>query len=181
MLFSFNVNITEKDYIDFNMFCILNTPFGKKQLKSFRIINSAILIMGLVACLLIAGFTPVGFCSTVLFLCALAAIQACAPKLMTASVKAQAKKLSRSGKKAYSPCSVLEFYGETFTETDDEAKTEQKYSSIDRISIIENRIIYIHINDLRAYLLPLSCFESPRQYAEFVAFIRKKCDKVDVY
>ena len=71
----------------------------------------------------------------------------------------------------YSPSSVLEFYEDRFIETTEEKRTEQKYSAVERISIVDNKMIYIHVNNIMSYMLPLSCFESKEQYDCFFDFI----------
>ena len=81
----------------------------------------------------------------------------------------------------YSPFSAIEFYENAFVENDGEAKTQQSYSSVERVSIVENKVIYLHLNDIRAYIIPISSFVSAQQYGEFVAFIKSKCALVDVY
>lgn len=81
----------------------------------------------------------------------------------------------------YWPESVIEFWEERFIETTPDNKTEQKYSAIERVSIVDNKMIYIHINSLMSYMLPLTCFESKEQYYNFIHFINAKCAHVDIY
>ena len=81
----------------------------------------------------------------------------------------------------YSPSSVIEFYEDSFVETTPDNKTEQRYASIERISIVDNKMIYIHVNNIMAYILPLSCFETKEQYDEFFEFIKTKCFNIDIY
>ena len=81
----------------------------------------------------------------------------------------------------YSPEAVMEFNEENFIETTPENKTEQKYLAIERISIVENKTVYIHTNNVMAYIIPISCFESKEQYDEFIAFLKTKCKNIDVY
>lgn len=181
MKFRFNINITEKDYIDFNVFCMINTPYGKKQIKQFRLINAIIIALGIVAVFLISGISAVSFAGAVIFLLMLFIVEFSAPKIITASAKSQVKLLKKSNKKFYSTASVMEFYDDYFTDTDEDAKTEQKYSSVERVSIVEGKVIYIHINDIRAYLIPKLSFDSREQYEAFVDFIKTKCNKTDVY
>ena len=82
---------------------------------------------------------------------------------------------------AYSPSAVLEFYEDGFVETTEQNKTEQKYTSVERISIVNNKMIYIHVNNIMAYILPIACFETEEQYYAFVEFMKMKCGIVDVY
>ncbi len=44
MEFRFDVNLTEKDYLDFNMFHAMKSPYGKKGIKAFRISISGLFV-----------------------------------------------------------------------------------------------------------------------------------------
>ena len=103
------------------------------------------------------------------------------PQLNAFFLKGHLKSLKKKGKMAYSPFSVIEFYEDVFVVTTPENKTEQKYSSIERISIVSNKMIYLHINNLMAGILPFACFESKAQCDEFFEFIRTKCANIDIY
>ena len=76
---------------------------------------------------------------------------------------------------------TLEFLDETFTETTPDNKTEQKYTCIERVSIITDKIIYIHINNVTAYLIPMSSFASSEELRSFIDFIKTKAPIVDIY
>lgn len=58
---------------------------------------------------------------------------------------------------------------------------ESIISGIDRISIVENKLIMIHTNSVQAYLLPAICFGSDIKYNLFKDFIKTKCAAVDTY
>ena len=81
----------------------------------------------------------------------------------------------------YSPVSEMEFYDESFVEITPDNKTERKYSAIERVSVITDKVVYIHVNNVMSYILPLSCFESKEQYNNFLDFVRSKCANIDVY
>ena len=91
------------------------------------------------------------------------------------------KSLKKQGKMGYSPNSEMEFFDDGFTETTPQNKTEQKYASIERISVVKGKIIYIHVNNVMSYLLPVSCFDSKEQYDAFLNLIKTKCSIVDIY
>ncbi len=99
-------------------------------------------------------------------------------KLIT---KIYIKTLIKNGKASYSPHSVLIFYEDSFTEETEDIKTEVKYSGIDRISIVENKLIMIHTNSIQAYMLPAICFGSDIKYNSFREFIKTKCAAADTY
>ena len=96
-------------------------------------------------------------------------------------MKGQIKMMKKSGKMGYSPESLIVFSEETFSETTPENKMEHKYSVIERLSIVDNKTIYIHINAIMAYILPLRCFESLEQYNAFMEFIKTKCNNINFY
>lgn len=97
------------------------------------------------------------------------------------TVKIYIKILIKNGKAPYSPHSVLTFYEDCFIEETEDIKTEIKYSGIDRISIVENKLIMIHTNSVQAYLLPAIRFGSDIKYNLFKDFIKTKCAAVDTY
>lgn len=45
MEFRFDVSLTEKDYLDFNRFHALKSPYGKKGIKAFRISITGLLLL----------------------------------------------------------------------------------------------------------------------------------------
>ena len=81
----------------------------------------------------------------------------------------------------YSPVSEIEFYDESFIELTPDNKTEQKYSAVERVSVLSDKVIYIHVNNVMSYILPSSCFESKEKYDDFLNFVRSKCTNIDVY
>ena len=81
----------------------------------------------------------------------------------------------------YSPESFIEFFEEGFSETTPDNKTEHKYTAIERVSLVDNKMIYIHVNNIMAYMLPLSCFETKEQFDEFIEFLESKCSNFDIY
>ena len=102
-------------------------------------------------------------------------------KFMAWCLKLNIKALNKRGKVAFSPESVIEFHEDHFIESTAENRNEMKYSIIERVSVISGKIIYIHIDTARAYLLPMSCFESKEQYDDFMNFISTKCPSIDLY
>ena len=97
------------------------------------------------------------------------------------SIKSNIKALKKSGKMAYSPVAQVEFNEDSFTETTPDNKVEQKYSAVERVSVINGDTVYIHVNNVMAYILPATCFESKEQLDEFLTFIKTKCSVIDIY
>jgi hypothetical protein len=91
------------------------------------------------------------------------------------------KSLKKSGKMGYSPKAAIEFYDDFFLEITPENKTEQKYSVLERVSVIGGKAIYLHVNNVMAYLLPIACFASEEELNAFLEFLRGKCTQFDYY
>ena len=56
-----------------------------------------------------------------------------------------------------------------------------KYFGIERVSVLPNRFIYLHKNNLMAYILPYASFESKEQGEEFLSFLKEKITTFDIY
>lgn len=181
MKFRLNINVTEQDYLDYNYFWLLKSHYGKKQLMSTRIMLAVILGLAAVAIVLITGFNSASAFSIGLLMVWLVIMELLLPKFTASQTKATIKRLKKKGKMAYSPKAVMEFYEDYFTEDCEIAKTEQKYRAIERVSIVENKVVYIHVNNLNAYIVPLSAFESEAECREFLDFIKTKAPVSDVY
>ncbi len=181
MHFTFNIRMTDDDYLKFNQFHMLRSPYGKKQLLTFRVL-AAIMVLLVSACVLIANnFASEALFTVILFLIFLLIIELCAPKMLASSLKHQIKALKKNGKPGYSPSSVIEFFDDSFTESTDTAKAELKYSSIERVSVIGHDAIYLHVNNIMAYILPANTFASNEEYNNFLNFIKTKCNTIDYY
>lgn len=181
MGFRFNVNLSEQDYLDFNVFWMTRSQYGKKQISNFRIMIAVIIGIFIFISLFGGGFTADSFIGIIPLLIVLLLFQLFWPKILAWSLKHHINDLKKSGKMGYSPSSVIEFYEDSFTETTTDNKTEQKYSAIERISVVDSNVIYIHINNLMAYIVPMACFESKEQYEMFLDFIKTKCNVIDFY
>ena len=81
----------------------------------------------------------------------------------------------------YSPISTIEFFEESFIETTPDNKTETKYSSVERVIIVGNKVIYIHVSNVMAYIIPTACIQSQEEYESFVAFLQEKGLSVEKY
>ena len=181
MKFQFNVNINEEDYLDYNKFWMLRSHYGKKQMSTFRIIVAVIIGLIIFISLYGGNFTFDSFIGIIPMAILLVLYELLLSPLFVLFLKCHLKSLKKKGKMGYSPSSVVEFYEDVFIETTPENKTEQKYLSIERVSVVDNKVVYIHVNNIMSYILPFSCFESNEQYNEFLEFIKTKCSNIDVY
>ncbi len=181
MKFSFVVKLTDDDYYEFNKFHMLRSPYGKKTVKNFRISMSVVIIAIMIAMFVIGYDSLTTYIAAIPMMILLILTLVFAPKWLAYSLKAQIAQLKKHGKCPYSPDSVIEFHENALVEITDEQKTEQKYSSIERISIVDDRFIYLHIDTVRAYILPFSSISSAAEREELLAFLNTVCASVVTY
>ncbi len=184
MNFQFKVTTTEEEYFDFNKFHALRSEYGKKQLMRMRIFTAIpfILGMGFFAFPMIKnGYNPFDLIGLLFLAAVFASFEILLPRLIEHSVKANIAALKKNGKLPYSASSLLEFHDDKFIEITETNKTEQSYSAIERIDVIEGKTIYFFTSAISAFILPLSCFNSQAEYDEFTAFIKTKCEKINIH
>ena len=181
MQFQFNVSLSENDYYEYNKFLMLRSYYGKKRINTMRSIITVICALVVVLMLFRYGSTFTAFIGAMPMIILFILFQLLLKPYYILLLKLSLKKLNKSEKKRYSPTSVIEFSDECFIETTPETKSEQKYGTIDRISIVDNKVIYLHFNNFMAIILPVSCFETQEQYSEFLEFIKPKCANIDIY
>ena len=181
MRFNFHITLNDNDYINYNMFWATKSTYGKKQMLSLRIMMAILFVFTSFFSLYGGGFSATAWIGIIPYIVMFVLFQLLMNYFFTLILKSHVKSLKSKGKMGYSPVSDMEFYDESFIETTPENKSEQKYSAVERISVVTDKVIYIHINNVMAYILPIYCFESKEQYADFIEFIKTKCKNIDVY
>ncbi len=181
MQFKFHVNLNDKDYLDYNVFWSIKSPYGKKQMMNSRITIAVLFAVVLLLSLFGGGFSAASLIGVIPYLILLVLFELLLNPLFTWILKSNIKTLKSKGKMGYSPDSEMEFHEDCFIEITSDNKSEQKYSAVERVSVISDNVIYIHVNNVMSYILPSSCFESNEQYRNFIDFLRTKCPNVDLY
>ena len=181
MHFKFNIKLTDQDYLDYNIFWMLKSPYGKKQMLKFRI-TIAILFLAISLLSLFGGkFSPNAWIGIIPYVILLILFELLLNPIFAWVFKSNIKSLKSKGKMGYSPVSEMEFYDESFIEITPDGNSEQKYSAVERVSVITDKVIYIHVNNIMSYILLSSCFETKAQYNDFLNFVRTKCANIDIY
>ena len=181
MHFGFDITLSENDYFDYNVFMVIRSPYGKKQMLLFRLVIAITILAFCFFSLCGWGFTSEAFLGIVPYLILLALAQLFFTRFFAWLIKGQIRSLKKSGKMPYSPSARIEFFDDELIEISEENKIESKYSSIERVSVISGKTVYIHINNAMSYILPRACFESDERREDFLAFIKTKCENIDVY
>lgn len=182
MKYQLNTKMTDEDYYRFNIFMNFKSYYIKKQrVKSLTALGIMLLLFSAFV-LFSSGFTQAAFVRIAIMAVFLVAWLALFPLILRVVLKVRIRNQGKSGRLGYSPVAVMEFYDDCFVETTEKNKTENKYSAVDRISILNDEgVIYVHMGALIAHIVPFSTFESKEQFEEFVEFIKTKSNNVDFY
>ena len=181
MIFNFHIELNDKDYLDYNVFWSTKSPYGKKQIFGLRIFIAIAFAAFAFISLMSNGFSANAWLGMIPYVIVTVVLELLLSKFFVWVLKGHIKSLKSKGKMGYAPVADMEFYEETFIETTPDNKTEQKYSAIERVSVVADKIIYIHVNNIMSYILPFSSFESKEQFDAFLAFIKTKCATIDTY
>lgn len=181
MKFRLNISITFDDYCKFNEFQALRHPFGKKQILKNRIVTVTALCGLAFLSIMVEGFTAEAFLTRIPLFVAVGVFAFFIPKIIMLMLRQQLKSMKKQGKLGYSPEAVMEFYDDYFVETTPDNKTEQKYTSVENVFAVDGKYVYIFINNLMAYIIPRSSFESVGQYNDFLSFLEARCGQVNYY
>lgn len=177
-MFKFTVKLSEKDYFEFNKFVAISSPYGKKQIRGARIALTVFaVVLGLIS-LYGGDFTAEAFIGIIPLLVFSVLLQVFYTKLMELMIKSYIKSVKKRGTPLYDPESVLEFYDDRFVEITPDAKTELKYSSIERAFVVD-KCIYLLRTHMSGFILTMTCFESTDQFNSFVEFIGTKASDVE--
>lgn len=181
MKFRFDIKVTEADYLEFNKFILFRSHYRTINMTRLR---TCVLLVTCIVDILMLIFQGISRESifAVIVVTAVAAVFCLAlPGYYVLCLKGIFQKMKKSGKLPYSPSSTVEFNEDGFVETTETSRDEQKYTAVERISIVGDEVIYIHMDAVKAYILPRTFLGSGAEYDSFVEFISSKCAVVERY
>ena len=181
MKFSFSITLTDEDYFEFNKFHSLESHYGAKKLPWLRWLVVVLWCIIIIPVCFVGGLDLHLLILSLVMLVLLVCYNLFWRQLVSWSIKSNIKHLKKKGKLAYSPFSTLEFDEDLIVETTDNLRAEQKYSAIERVSVVEGRYIYIHNSNLGAYIIPMSAFSDQSEYESFLDFLATLNIKTDIY
>ncbi|MBE6630462.1 MAG: YcxB family protein [Ruminococcaceae bacterium] len=181
MKYSFDVMLEENDYYEFNKFWMLKSHYGKRNILSIRVMIGVMILAVMAFSLFLGKFTAAAFLGMIPFAVILVVVQLLINPFFAMMLKSQMKQMKKSGKMPFSAVSLIAFYEDRFEENTAEGKAEHPYTALERVSAVEGKMVYLHINNVMAYLIPYKSFADGAQYEEFLAFLSQKCEKIDRY
>lgn len=180
MLFQLNIHLSEDDYLAFNIFHSFESAHGKKTIKKTRLFFTLTMVLLAALFVLVIGVTTFSVVYTVLLLLFTLLYMVFFKKILTHNMKAQIKRLKKVGKLPFDPVSTIEFYEDKMVEITASKRTEQGYSSFERICVVKDCILLYH-SSVGAYILPVAQIRAQLNQENLVDFLSKKCTNVEYY
>ena len=181
MLFNLNINLSENDYLSFNNFHSFESAHGKKKVQKTR--NIFILAMAVLISLvvLLQGLTtPSCICVALLLLYTVHRLVTL-KKALARGLAVHIRRLKEVGKLPFDPISTLEFHEDKMVEITALQHTEQSYSIIERICIVQDRFILLYKSSVTAYILPMAQVSTQVSQEAFIKFLCSKCSNIEYY
>ena len=163
------------------IFWSIRSPYGKKQMLQLRWLIAILFGAFSLLSLIWGDFSKAAWMGILPYVVLLILFELLLNRFFAFLLKRNINALKKKGKMGYSPVAEMEFHEESFSETTPDNKSEQKYSAIERVSVIRDTVIYLHVNSVMSYILPFSCFASTEQRDQFLAFLKTKCASIDIY
>ena len=181
MKFQFDIRLDDKDYLEYNLFWMLRSHYGKRHTVMMRTVVAVLCVVFMLFVLCRGQFTADSFLAILPMAIFLLLFEVLFSAFYGWVLKAHLRSLKTKGKMGFSPLSSITFYDDRFVEITTDNKTEQTYAAIERISVVDHTVLYIHVNNLMSYIVPFSCFESDEQREAFLAFLQSKGAVMDVF
>ncbi|MBQ1223071.1 MAG: YcxB family protein [Clostridia bacterium] len=181
MQYKLDVELTDKDYLEFNLFQTFKSAVGKKNIRKSRVIFLAAIAALALLVVVLRGFTTSGLIYLGLLAVLTVVYMILFKRIMAASLVKQLKALKKSGKLPFDPKSEIEFFDDKFIESAKTNRNERSYDSIEKICIYGDKYIYLFTSVASAYILPVPLVKKQVNYNAFVKFLSQKCSATEQY
>ena len=173
---TFNIHLTDEDYINYNLLYSLYSEQGKKNLFRGRMIAPVVSLCAL-AIMAITGENWATLLAEAAFLLVICLIWwFIYPNILKKMVRKNIMRMKMSGRLPYSEDETLEFLDEEIVGTTEREVKRFRYEDIEKIDIYSEYIL-IWIDTVRAWILPAASLKGRR--GELLEFLKAKAgDKV---
>ena len=182
MRFRLDIAIDDEEYIDFNKFNILRSPYGNRYILKNAIVLSFFLgfiaLLALFAAMLLSNLLLYLFFFGILTF--LGVYPIILRKLMVKKIEKNIRKRLANGEKIYTKKQTVEFYDDILISDDGKKTNKIQFSDIEHIFVI-NRYIYIYCKQRTAFIIKTADFDSVETYALFLDFIESVFNCVKFY
>lgn len=181
MNYIFDIFLTEEDYIDFNIFHLSRSVYGKKHQQVLRILLAVIFVAAASINFWAEGISPVTVAYALLLGVLGLMMTVFYGKFSGFLTKLSIGSLKKSGKMAFSPESRVGFTDEGILEITPEGRTEKRWETVERLCILEGKVWYLFTNNIAAFILPVEQLRAQTDLAEFRKYLESKVPEVDVF
>ena len=181
MNYIFDIFLTEQDYIDFNIFHMNRSVYGKRHQRVLRILLAVIFAAAALINFWAEGISPVTVAYALLLGVLGLMMTVFYGKFSGFLTKLSIGSLKKSGKMAFSPESRVGFTDEGILEITPEGRLEKRWETVERLCILEGKVWYLFTNNIAAFILPVEQLRAQTDLAEFRRYLESKVPVVDVF
>ena len=171
-MYEFKYQVTEKEYLDYNIYHMNTSPDMKKRFLFYRLMVPLFLVLWAVVTydparnltiqiLFVLGFSVLWF-----FL---------VKPLLIWSVTRRISRMGKTGKLRFEQENTVRFADDEMVTIVEEQEIKAAYAALERIAVY-GTTMYIHGREA-VYLLPLSVFASGAEQDAFTQFLQGKIDE----
>ncbi len=179
MQYVFDIFLTEADYIDFNVFHMSHSAYGKKHQRLLRGMIAVIFTVAALVNFLAEGISPVSVAYALLLVGLGLMLTVFHGKFAGFTMKLIIGNMKKTGKMAFSPESRLGFTDEGILEITPEGRLEKRWESMERLCILEGKVWYLYMNNTAAFILPVEQIAAQTDLAEFRRYLESRCPVVE--
>ena len=183
MQYSYDVSVSEDDYIEFNTYHFYMQKSNVILNWVLRLLPSIIFI-GAILFQYLKGERQLAFLiiEAVLFFVFALIWFLCSKNVFVRSFEKQIRKLKSLGKLPFSEMATIDFSDDSITETTRTCTNTVTYNDVERLCVNSNgRAIYIFFNAVAAFLIPFGTFSTDAERLEFISFVENKIGKPAEY
>ena len=181
MKFQLNINLSEEDYLTFNLFHNLESQRAQKIIKKSRMGTVLFLVGLMLLTILTSGWDAYSSTYITLMIPITIAFALLFNRMVRHTVKMQVKLLKKTGKLPFDPVSTLEFHEDKIVEITPNKRVEQSYAVLERVCLLPGRYIFLYTSSVGAYILPFYQISAQMSKDEFWSFITEKCKNIEKY
>jgi len=173
MHYTFDFNLDENYYLEFNIYHNYNSKASKRILLSVQLLFPAVLIVSFLINLTKHESAIEMVPSGISLILAIVFFLVVFRFLFKSSLKWTIRLMKKEGRLPFSKNNRLQFDEENIYEFTEVTESKFKYSTIEKIAENDNAI-YIYISAMQAIIIPFSVFKGEAEKEEFITFIKRK-------
>ena len=172
-MYEYHIELSEKDYIDFNKYHLLHSESGKKAIRINQMLFPIISVILLfliwffnrdLHLLLIEGIV-LGIISVIMFFLT--------KGMLLKKIEKHITKLKKEGKLPFNQKSILTFDEDGIHEKTANTETKTNYTLIEKI-IESDETIYVYIGAVQAIIIPKDCYIADHSIDELLVYLNEK-------